>query len=123
MTEVRRAHKEAARLCDLHYNRHPDLTIISNNRSPNESREAPITLAYVQSHLHHMLFEVIKNSMRATVENFPDPDTPLPPIKPVVSSCQNNKCEKLLYFPLSFPFQHVIFNFNSYLPYPGIDLL
>ena len=85
VSEVNRAHKEAARLCDLHYNRHPDLDVISNNRSPNESREAPITLAYVQSHLHHMLFEVIKNSMRATVENFPDPDTPLPPIKAFVS--------------------------------------
>jgi len=85
VSEVNRAHKEAARLCDLHYNRHPDLAVISNNRSPNESREAPITLAYVQSHLHHMLFEVIKNSMRATVENFPDPDTPLPPIKAFVS--------------------------------------
>ena len=86
VTEVRRAHKEAARLCDLHYQRHPELVIVSNNRSFNESRETPITLAYVQSHLHHMLFEVMKNSMRATVENYDR--EPLPPITAFVSKTE-----------------------------------
>ena len=47
VSEVRRAHKEAGRLCDLHYKHHPDLVINSNNRSNNEARDSPITLAYV----------------------------------------------------------------------------
>ena len=32
----------------------------------------PIQFAYVPSHLHHMCFEIFKNSMRATVEKFKD---------------------------------------------------
>ena len=85
VSEVRRAHKEAARLCDLHYKHHPDLVINSNNRSNNEARDSPITLAYVPSHLHHMLFEVMKNSMRATVEHCEALQSPLLPITAFVS--------------------------------------
>ena len=85
VTEVRRAHKEAARLCDLHYKHHPELVIKSNNRSNNEALESPITLPYVSSHLHHMLFEVMKNSMRATVEHCEALGSPLFPITAFVS--------------------------------------
>ena len=85
VSEVTRAHKEAARLCDLHYRIHPELVINSNNRSINEARESPITLPYVPSHLHHMLFEVMKNSMRATVEHCEALGSPLLPITAFVS--------------------------------------
>ena len=65
---VERAYDEAAKLCDLHYDQHPPLQIRSSNNSSSEAEDVPILFAYVPSHLHHMVFEVIKNSMRATVE-------------------------------------------------------
>merc|ERR1712096_560421 len=37
-----------------------------------EATGVPIQFAYVPSHLHHMCFEIFKNSMRATVEQFKD---------------------------------------------------
>ncbi|KAK9722353.1 [Pyruvate dehydrogenase (acetyl-transferring)] kinase isozyme 2 [Basidiobolus ranarum] len=41
---------------------------------------------YVPSHLHHMLFELLKNSLRAVVETYgSDPDDPYPPIKIIVA--------------------------------------
>jgi len=88
--QVRRAHSEAGRLCDLHYQHHPELQVISNNRSSNESKDTPISLAYVQSHLHHMLFEVMKNSMRATVENCDGQGIPLSPITVFVSKTEQD---------------------------------
>ncbi|ORY03089.1 alpha-ketoacid dehydrogenase kinase [Basidiobolus meristosporus CBS 931.73] len=41
---------------------------------------------YVPSHLHHMLFELLKNSLRAIVETYgTDPDDSYPPIKIIVA--------------------------------------
>uniref|UniRef100_A0AAY5EAN4 Protein-serine/threonine kinase n=1 Tax=Electrophorus electricus TaxID=8005 RepID=A0AAY5EAN4_ELEEL len=40
----------------------------------------PISIVYVPSHLYHMLFELFKNAMRATVETHEN-STHLPPIK------------------------------------------
>ena len=40
---------------------------------------------YVPSHLHHMLFELLKNSMRAVVEMNPDLDDGFPEIRMVVA--------------------------------------
>ncbi|RHZ09292.1 hypothetical protein DYB37_006707 [Aphanomyces astaci] len=47
-------------------------------------------MPFVPSHLHHMLFEVLKNSMRAVVE-FHGVDNPLPPIKLVVADGDDNE--------------------------------
>ncbi|KAJ1991020.1 [Pyruvate dehydrogenase (acetyl-transferring)] kinase isozyme 2 [Dimargaris cristalligena] len=45
---------------------------------------------YIPSHLHHMLFELLKNSLRATVELYgPDADN-YPPIKIVVAEGQED---------------------------------
>jgi len=66
---VTRAYEEAAKLCDLHYGEHPEVQINSFNKTISESENVPILFAYVPSHLHHMVFEVIKNSMRATIEH------------------------------------------------------
>lgn len=40
---------------------------------------------YVPSHLHHMLFELLKNSMRAVVERYNDLDDDFPEIRLVVA--------------------------------------
>jgi pyruvate dehydrogenase kinase 2/3/4 len=46
---------------------------------------------YVPSHLHHMLFELLKNSLRAVVERFgTDPDEGYPPIKIIVAEGQED---------------------------------
>eukprot|EP00092_Neocalanus_flemingeri_P017271 GFUD01018675.1.p1 GENE.GFUD01018675.1~~GFUD01018675.1.p1 ORF type:complete len:446 (+),score=97.86 GFUD01018675.1:46-1383(+) len=66
VAEIRRAYSKAARLCDQHYGTHPEIKLVSSNRA--EASDVPIRFAYVSSHLHHMFFEVFKNSMRATVE-------------------------------------------------------
>ena len=66
---VREAFAQAQRLCGSHYGEYPELRLTSINKSSKEAEEVPILLAYVPSHLNHMFFEVIKNSMRATVEN------------------------------------------------------
>lgn len=48
------------------------------------------SMPFVPSHLHHMLFEVIKNSMRAVVE-FHGIDAEMPPIKIVIADGEDNE--------------------------------
>ena len=53
-------HSDTARyMCDRQYGAVPEVTLLG---------ETGLTFPYVPSHLHHMLFEVLKNSLRATVE-------------------------------------------------------
>ncbi|BDA45758.1 [Pyruvate dehydrogenase (acetyl-transferring)] kinase isozyme [Coccomyxa sp. Obi] len=43
------------------------------------------TFAYVPSHLHHMTFELVKNSLRAVNDRFEDADFEPPPVRVVVA--------------------------------------
>lgn len=43
------------------------------------------TFPYVPSHLHHMVFELVKNSLRAVHDRFDDADDEPPPIRLVVA--------------------------------------
>jgi len=43
------------------------------------------TFAYVPSHLHQMLFELLKNSLRAVTEHFSDSNKAAPPIRVVIA--------------------------------------
>ncbi|KAI4585325.1 hypothetical protein MJG53_020625, partial [Ovis ammon polii x Ovis aries] len=53
-------------LCDQYYLTSPELKLTQVNvKFPGQ----PIHIVYVPSHLHHMLFELFKNAMRATVEH------------------------------------------------------
>ena len=56
---AREAVVNARNLCLLHYGKAPEVGVLGN---------VDLTFTYVPSHLHHMLFELLKNSMRAVVE-------------------------------------------------------
>lgn len=76
-TVVEDAYENAKFLCDQYYLRSPELIIDTRNV---DNDEGPISIVYVPSHLYHMVFELIKNSMRAVVETHMDADE-LPPVK------------------------------------------
>ncbi|TRY94428.1 hypothetical protein DNTS_011354 [Danionella cerebrum] len=78
---VKDAYESAKLLCDQYYLTSPEVEIKQVNfKGPNE----PIHIVYVPSHLYHMLFELFKNAMRATVETH-ETSLHLPPIKLRVS--------------------------------------
>uniref|UniRef100_A0A8C4DQ73 Protein-serine/threonine kinase n=1 Tax=Dicentrarchus labrax TaxID=13489 RepID=A0A8C4DQ73_DICLA len=72
VTEVARdAYESAKLLCEQYYLGAPEL-------------EESIHISYIPSHLYHMLFELFKNAMRATIETHEASRT-LPPIKVMVA--------------------------------------
>uniref|UniRef100_A0A8D0Z5N2 Protein-serine/threonine kinase n=1 Tax=Sus scrofa TaxID=9823 RepID=A0A8D0Z5N2_PIG len=78
---VKDAYDMAKLLCDKYYMASPDLEIQEINAS---NAKQPIHMVYVPSHLYHMLFELFKNAMRATVESHESSLT-LPSIKVMVA--------------------------------------
>lgn len=74
---VQDAFENAKFLCDQYYLRSPEMTIETKNV---DSAEGPISIVYVPSHLYHMAFELLKNSMRAVVETHMNANE-LPPLK------------------------------------------
>ncbi|XP_008328763.1 pyruvate dehydrogenase (acetyl-transferring) kinase isozyme 2, mitochondrial-like [Cynoglossus semilaevis] len=78
---VRDAYESAKLLCEQYYLGAPELELRQINA--NSARE-PIQISYIPSHLYHMVFELFKNSMRATLENH-EASSHLPPIKVMVA--------------------------------------
>uniref|UniRef100_A0A4W3H641 Protein-serine/threonine kinase n=1 Tax=Callorhinchus milii TaxID=7868 RepID=A0A4W3H641_CALMI len=79
---VKDAYETAKMLCEQYYMGSPDLEIEEfNAKTPVK----PIQVVYVPSHLFHMLFELFKNSMRATVELHENRKEGYPPIKALVT--------------------------------------
>ncbi|KAK2536364.1 Pdk4 [Columba guinea] len=77
---VNDAFESSKLLCDQYYLTSPELKLTQvNGKHPGE----PISIVYVPSHLFHMLFELFKNSMRATVE-FQEDSPSLSPIEVTV---------------------------------------
>ena len=62
--------------CMRTYGTSPDVHVYGD---PN------FTFAYVPTHLHHMVFELVKNSLRAVQERYNDSDHDCPPIRVVVT--------------------------------------
>ncbi|NWH74723.1 PDK2 kinase, partial [Piaya cayana] len=89
---VRDAYNMAKLLCDKYYMSSPDLEIEEVNAS---NAQQPISIVYVPSHLYHMLFELFKNAMRATVESHENSPR-LPAIKVMVALGQEDLSIKVL---------------------------
>ncbi|XP_077051715.1 pyruvate dehydrogenase kinase, isozyme 3b isoform X2 [Siphateles boraxobius] len=79
---VRDAYETAKMLCEQYYMRAPELKI---GNSTAKTPKKPIQVVYVPSHLFHMLFELFKNSMRATVELYENNSEGLSPVKAMVT--------------------------------------
>ncbi|ERE69284.1 [Pyruvate dehydrogenase [lipoamide]] kinase isozyme 2 [Cricetulus griseus] len=78
---VKDAYDMAKLLCDKYYMASTELEIPEVTAT---NANQPIHMVYVPSHLYHMLFELFKNAMRATVESHESSLT-LPPIKIMVA--------------------------------------
>uniref|UniRef100_A0A8C3G2N7 Protein-serine/threonine kinase n=1 Tax=Cyclopterus lumpus TaxID=8103 RepID=A0A8C3G2N7_CYCLU len=78
---IKDAYEASKMLCEQYYLTSPDMEITEvNSKNPDQ----PLHIVYVPSHLYHMLFELFKNAMRATVETH-EMSLTLPPIKVRVS--------------------------------------
>uniref|UniRef100_A0A8C1N215 Protein-serine/threonine kinase n=1 Tax=Cyprinus carpio TaxID=7962 RepID=A0A8C1N215_CYPCA len=75
------AYECAKMLCEQYYFGSPELELREINA---KNKSQPIEISYVPSHLYHMVFELFKNAMRATIENHETSST-LPPIKVMVA--------------------------------------
>eukprot|EP00775_Hariotina_reticulata_P011444 gene11444-11590_t len=67
---------DARSICMREYGSAPDVSIYG---------DPSFAFAYVPSHLHHMVFELVKNSLRAVQDRFEDADDEPPPIRLVVA--------------------------------------
>ncbi|XP_035157161.1 pyruvate dehydrogenase kinase, isozyme 2 isoform X4 [Callithrix jacchus] len=84
---IKDAYDMAKLLCDKYYMASPNLEIEELNAltfPAAANSKQPIHMVYVPSHLYHMLFELFKNAMRATVESH-ESSLVLPPIKVMVA--------------------------------------
>uniref|UniRef100_A0A8C9SQV4 Protein-serine/threonine kinase n=1 Tax=Scleropages formosus TaxID=113540 RepID=A0A8C9SQV4_SCLFO len=72
---VNDAYHNARKLCDVYYKNSPELQL---EEFSVKERGKAITVVYVPSHLYHMLFELFKNAMRATMELHLDAVEPPP---------------------------------------------
>jgi pyruvate dehydrogenase kinase 2/3/4 len=77
MEVIQSAVDRAKELCQKRYEIVPEVVLVGEERK----------FKYVKSHLHHMVFELVKNSMRAVVEyhHIGKGKTTLPSIKVVIS--------------------------------------
>ncbi|GJP58637.1 hypothetical protein CLOP_g1301, partial [Closterium sp. NIES-67] len=71
---ARNAIDDARTLCSRTYGNAPEVHVFG---------DPTFTFPYVRTHLHHMLFELLKNSLRAVQERFPDSQPP--PVRVVVA--------------------------------------
>ena len=79
---VESAYNAARDICEYHYMSAPELDFKTVNGVPGDETPAQkIKFVYVPAHLYHILFELIKNSMRATIERHGEATVYLPPIK------------------------------------------
>uniref|UniRef100_A0A4W5RLG7 Protein-serine/threonine kinase n=1 Tax=Hucho hucho TaxID=62062 RepID=A0A4W5RLG7_9TELE len=82
---VKDAFDSSKMLCEQYYLTSPEIDITQvNGKFYTGLQTLPLRIVYVPSHLYHMLFELFKNAMRATVETH-EMALHLPPVKVRVS--------------------------------------
>jgi len=82
------AYENARFLCEQYYMTSPNCEFECHNPFFKPSDDKKMTLTYIPSHLYHMLFELLKNALRAVVETHQHEDN-LPPVKVLI--CQGHK--------------------------------
>jgi pyruvate dehydrogenase kinase 2/3/4 len=83
---ARDATANAQNLCLLHYTAAPEVVVLGNT---------DLTFTYVTSHLHHMLFELLKNSLRAIVECRGPDSAAWSPIRIIIAEGQEDVTIKI----------------------------
>ncbi|GKB25826.1 pyruvate dehydrogenase (acetyl-transferring) kinase, mitochondrial [Tanacetum coccineum] len=73
---ARHASEDARSVCLREYGSAPEVTVYG---------DPDFTFPYVPNHLHLMVFELVKNSLRAVEERFMDSDKLAPPIRIIVA--------------------------------------
>ncbi|GBG29208.1 Pyruvate dehydrogenase acetyl-transferring kinase, mitochondrial [Hondaea fermentalgiana] len=80
--QVARAAAEDARyMCERQYGEAPDVEFLGR---------VDLTFPYIPSHLYYVLFELLKNSMRAVAERRVD-DEDMPPVRVVIADGEENE--------------------------------
>uniref|UniRef100_A0A671K601 Protein-serine/threonine kinase n=2 Tax=Sinocyclocheilus anshuiensis TaxID=1608454 RepID=A0A671K601_9TELE len=115
------AYETAKMLCEQYYMTAPELKIGEfNSKAPKK----PIQVVYVPSHLFQMLFELFKNSMRATVELYENSSEVLPPVKVMVTLGKEDLSVKISDKGGGVPLRKIdrLFNYMySTAPTPRLD--
>ncbi|KAM8976007.1 pyruvate dehydrogenase kinase, isozyme 3 [Pelodytes ibericus] len=118
---VRDAYETAKMLCEQYYLTAPELKIEElNAKAPGR----PLQVVYVPSHLFHMLFELFKNSMRATVEQYGERMESLPPIRTLVTMGKEDMSIKISDHGGGVPFRKIdrLFHYMySTAPKPSLE--
>lgn len=84
------AYENARFLCEQYYMTCPEIKFECHNPFAKSADEKNFTLTYIPSHLYHMLFELLKNAVRAVVEHHQSKDEDdLPPVRVLI--CQGHK--------------------------------
>ncbi|XP_042052452.1 pyruvate dehydrogenase (acetyl-transferring) kinase, mitochondrial-like [Salvia splendens] len=73
---ARNASEDARSICLREYGSAPDINIYGDPK---------FTFPYVPTHLHLMVFELVKNSLRAVQEQYMDSDEVAPPVRIIVA--------------------------------------
>ncbi|OON22362.1 ATPase/histidine kinase/DNA gyrase B/HSP90 domain protein, partial [Opisthorchis viverrini] len=79
------AYGDARYLCEHYYSVAPQL-VVETCGAP----QGQVDFVYVPSHLYHILFELLKNALRAVVEHHGDCSSDIPPINVLVAVGHEN---------------------------------
>ncbi|TPP58174.1 Pyruvate dehydrogenase lipoamide kinase [Fasciola gigantica] len=100
------AYEDAKFLCEHYYSTAPTITVDTVGADKGK-----IEFVYVPSHLYHILFELLKNAMRAVVEQ-KSRDTSLPPIEVLVAAGKESVTIKISDLGGGIPRSDMEFVFN-----------